>query len=91
MFISLGVLRERNSFISVSEKFGTEKLYRFVRRIRRNHYDNIWEERKKNYLDWRHIVQIIEHSDSEDDVLNFETLPRQSEFKKISQKKMKNM
>lgn len=70
--------------IAYVEKFGTEKLYRFVRRIRRNYYDNIWEERKKNYLDWRHIVQIIEYSDSEDDVLNFETLPRQSKFKKIS-------
>lgn len=70
--------------IAYVEKFGTEKLYRFVRRIRRNYYDNIWEERNKNYLDWRHIVQIIENSDSEDDVLKFETYLWESKFKKIS-------
>jgi hypothetical protein len=69
--------------IAYVEKFGTQKLYQFVRRIRRNYFDNIWKERNKNYLDWRHIVQIIEYSKSVDDVFKFETLPRQSEFKKI--------
>ena len=70
--------------IAYVEKFGTEKLYRFVRRIRRNYFDSKWKERNKNYLDWRHIVQIVEYSDSEDDVLKFETYLWESKFKKIS-------
>lgn len=70
--------------IAYVEKFGTEKLYRFVRRIRRNYFDSKWKERNKNYLDWRHIVQIVEYSDSEDDVLKFETYLWESKFKKVS-------
>lgn len=58
----------------------------FLRRLRKNYYDNQWEERNKNFIDWRHIIQIIEKSTSEQDVLTFDTSSeeRKKEFKTIS-------
>lgn len=61
-------------------KFKPEEIavYSFLRRLRKNYFDNIWEDRKENYLDWRYILQIIEKSDSLEQILNYE-----SEFKEI--------
>jgi hypothetical protein len=65
------------------EKFETPTLfYEFVRRIRKNYFDN--KRNRGNFVDWRHIIQIIELSKKEADVLRFETKTRESEFKKIS-------
>jgi len=42
-------------------KFPDSKYFTdFVRRIRKNHFDKIWKERNKNYVDWRYILQIID-------------------------------
>lgn len=65
-------------------KFKDVDLYQFVRRIRKNYFDNKWTERKTNYLDWRHIIQIIEFSNTEDEALKFETKINIDKFKKIS-------
>lgn len=65
-------------------KFGNRNLYQFVRRIRKNFFDSKWNERNINYVDWRHIIQIIEFSKSEEEVLRFETIKKIGEFKKIS-------
>lgn len=50
----------------VAKQGKTDKLYPFMRRLRRNHYDGIWGKsengqtrRGKNYMDWRYMVQII--------------------------------
>lgn len=71
--------------IAFIEKFGLgAKFYEFVRRIRKNHFDKKWGERNSNYIDWRHIIQIIEFSLTEDQVLMFETKSIENKFKKIS-------
>ncbi|HZL09515.1 MAG TPA: DUF262 domain-containing protein [Prolixibacteraceae bacterium] len=71
--------------IAYLEKFSQgAKFYEFVRRIRKNYFDKKWEERNCNYLDWRHIIQIIEFSDTEEQVLLFETKSNLNRFKKIS-------
>lgn len=59
-------------------------IYQFVRRLRKNHYDKIWKERNENYIDWRHIIQIINFSDIEEDVFIYDTFASSSKFKKIS-------
>ncbi len=80
--VSLDVLLPLVAYV---EKFQThENLYHFIRRIRKNFFDKKWEDRKKNYLDWRHIIRIIELSESEIEVLRYETLSRAEKFKKIS-------
>jgi hypothetical protein len=60
-----------------------QNLYQFVRRIRKNYFDKIWKERNTNFVDWRYIIQIIEFSKTENDVLEFETKATESKFKKI--------
>lgn len=48
----------------------TDLLYRFIRRIRKNHFDGVWgktdsnqlSRRGENYVDWRYIIQIINKS-----------------------------
>lgn len=45
-----------------------KELYLFIRRIRKNHFDNVWckddenqtSRKATNYVDWRYIVQIID-------------------------------
>ncbi|MEA3318301.1 MAG: DUF262 domain-containing protein [Bacteroidota bacterium] len=60
--------------ITYLEKFEEPKyFYEFLRRIRKNYFDNKWEERKTNFVDWRYIIQIIEYSANEEDVLKYET------------------
>jgi hypothetical protein len=72
--------------ITYVEKFGTngDSFYQFVRRIRKNAFDKKWKERNENFIDWRHIIQIIEFSSTEAEVLIYDTLNNQNNFKKIS-------
>lgn len=54
------------------KKYGTETLYSFARRIRKNYFDLVWSKdgsnqpsrRGANYVDWRYIIQIISQSDA---------------------------
>ena len=63
-------------------KFPDAKLfYEFVRRIRRNYFDK--KRMRSNFVDWRHIVQIIELSEKEEDVLKYGTIDRKDKFKNI--------
>ena len=49
-------------------------LYKFIRRIQKNHFDGVWSKtdsnqlsrRGKNYVDWRYIIQIISKSSISD-------------------------
>jgi hypothetical protein len=45
-------------------------IYQFLRRLRKNYYDNAWK--RGNYVDWRYILQIIEKSHSVEDCFKFE-------------------
>jgi hypothetical protein len=56
----------------------------FIRRLRKNYFDKKWNERNSNYVDWRHIIQIIEFSENEEQVLTFETLKNSDRLAKIS-------
>ena len=58
-------------------------LYDFIRRLRKNHFDK--KRERGNYIDWRHIIQIIEETDKskEDTILLYETKPNESSFKNI--------
>lgn len=72
--------------ISYLEKFpvSDECFYQFVRRLRKNFYNQEWIDRKDKYVDWRHIIQIIGLSENSEDLLNFKTLKHQDKFKSIS-------
>ena len=59
------------SFISKFEN-KEDECYQFLRRLRKNYFDQKWKERNRNYVDWRYVLQIIEKSDSIDKVLQFE-------------------
>lgn len=75
--------------IAYCKKFQEPKLlYEFVRRIRKNYFDKEWKDRTHNFVDWRHIVQIIELSEKEVDVIKFKTLEHQESFKAISNVKL---
>lgn len=61
---------------------------RFLRRLRKNHYDKEWKRAEnKNFVDWRYLVQIIEKSETEEDVLTFNT-EEKDDFKIISNVKL---
>lgn len=80
--ISLDVVLPLVAYI---EKFTEpQNLYQFIRRIRKNFFDNKWTERKENFVDWRYIVQIIGFSESELEVLEFENRNYSERFKKIA-------
>lgn len=88
--VSLSWFREADlnivlPLIVYCEKFPKlEYFYEFVRRIRKNHYDKKWKDRNANYVDWRHIIQIIQFSEKESDILKFEVSNLQEKFKNIS-------
>lgn len=68
--------------ISYLEKFPQPQFFcEFVRRIRKNYFDRI--RKRGSALDWRHLIQIIELSNDEKDVLTFSTELNQNQFKKI--------
>jgi uncharacterized protein with ParB-like and HNH nuclease domain len=61
--------------LSFVDKFGTEgaACYQFLRRLRKNYFDLIWKERNQNYVDWRYLLQIIEKSNSIEEILHYQT------------------
>jgi len=63
-------------------KFPNHNLFNdFFRRLRKNYINT--KRKIGNKIDWRHIIQIVEYSNSEEDVLNFDTLINEPHFKKI--------
>ncbi|MCL2650236.1 MAG: DUF262 domain-containing protein [Candidatus Azobacteroides sp.] len=71
--------------IAYLQKFNEPTLFfEFVRRIRKNHFDKIRDYRKGNFVDWRHIVQIIEFSENEYNMLSFEIKKQEGKFKNIA-------
>ena len=54
-------------------------INQFVRRLRKNYFDNKRKERNSNYLHWRYILQIIEKSKSLESCLTF----KNENFEKI--------
>lgn len=57
-------------------------IYPFLRRLRKNHFDKTIKERNDNYVDWRHILQILEYCSQHDTpVLKFNH--SDDNFKKI--------
>ena len=63
-------------------KYSEESINPFLRRLRKNYFDGHkdWKERKENYVDWRHIIQLIQKSTSID---NLFFLSKASNFKEI--------
>lgn len=60
------------AFISKFEN-DKERIFQFLRRLRKNYFDLKWKDRNHNYIDWRYILKIIEKSNSIEQVLQFET------------------
>ena len=58
-----------------------EKHYFFLRRLRKNYFDGLRNERNQNFVDWRHILEIIEKIENAEDVFTY-TSAKES-FKKI--------
>lgn len=59
--------------ITYVAEHGINDLYKFARRLRKNHYDGIWSKtdneqtrRGKNYIDWRYLIQIINQTEDSD-------------------------
>lgn len=61
-------------------KYADESIYPFLRRLRKNFFDQKWEKRKNNYVDWRHLIQLINKSTSTDHLLTYSD---NSNFKEI--------
>lgn len=61
--------------LSFINKFGNEEAecYQFIRRLRKNYFDQKWKERNIHYVDWRYVLQIIENSSSVKDILSYQT------------------
>ena len=64
----------------------------FIARLRKNFYDlrrtrnpeQIGNtNRSRTYVDWRHIIQLVEMSKKEEDVLVFDTMKNKDKFKRI--------
>lgn len=51
-----------------------EGCYQFLRRLRKNHFDQKWKERNDNYVDWRYVLQIVEGSTASTNILTYNTL-----------------
>ena len=49
-----------------------DDVYLFLRRLKKNYFDNKEPCRKHNYIDWRYILQIIEKEDTLNSCLNWE-------------------
>ena len=70
------IIRQQNILLpllcfmeNVSEK--EEDVYPFLRRLRKNYFDEKRKGRNGNYVDWRYILKIIEISKVTDDVFKF--------------------
>lgn len=64
-------------------KYPTELINPFLRRLRKNYFDGHkdWKERKDNYINWRHLIQLIDKSTSIENLFCFSD---NSNFKNIS-------
>ncbi|WP_264564418.1 DUF262 domain-containing protein [Flavobacterium sp. N3904] len=62
-------------------KYSEESINSFLRRLRKNYFDEQRNERKENYIDWRHLVQLVDKSKNIDDLFCFTD---DSNFKNIS-------
>lgn len=69
-----------------------KRMRDFVERLRKNYFDmrrvrNPSQEegiiKSGSYVDWRHVIQIVELSEDEEALLTFETKGRDANFKKI--------
>lgn len=60
------------SFISKFEN-NKENTCLLLRRLRKNYFDLKWKDRNSNYIDWRYILQIIEKSNSIEQILQYDT------------------
>lgn len=49
-----------------------ENTYRLLRRLRKNYFDLQRSDRNNNYVDWRYILQMIEASDTIEQLLQFD-------------------
>ena len=58
-----------------------EKFYEFVRRIRKNYFD--YKRKRDNFVNWRHIIQIIDFAKTEKEVFLFETKANEILFEKF--------
>jgi hypothetical protein len=54
-------------------KYPNELLNPFLRRLRKNYFDGHkdWKERKDNYADWRHLIQLIQKSTSIENLFSY--------------------
>lgn len=64
-------------------KYPKESINPFLRKLRKNYFDGHkdWKERKENYVDWRHLIQLIDKSTSIENLFCFSD---DSNFKEIS-------
>ena len=64
-------------------KYSEESINSFLRRLRKNYFDGHkdWKERKENYIDWRHLIQLLDKSTGIENLLSFSN---ESNFKEIS-------
>lgn len=68
--------------IQFKVKYPEHSVYPFLRRLRKNFFDGRWgDSRKSNYVDWRHLIQMIDQSADPDDLLHFKG---GTNFKEIS-------
>jgi hypothetical protein len=60
--------------LSFLSKFDNKKdeCYLFLRRLRKNYFDQKWKDRNGNYVHWCYVLQIIEKSESIDEILKFD-------------------
>ena len=79
-----GLQKEASTNILLPILFFIEKISddindvnQFIRRLRKNYFDNKRKDRNANYIDWRFVLQIIEKSNSLEECLVF------SKFDKI--------
>ena len=62
-------------------KYPEESITPFLRRLRKNYYDGLWDKRNENYINWRHLIQLIDKSTSIENLFCFSD---NSNFKNIS-------
>ena len=69
--------------IQFKTKFAEEPVNQILRRLRKNYFDGHkdWKERKNNYVDWRHLIQLLDKSTGIENLLSFSN---ESNFKEIS-------
>ena len=78
------------AYLAKFDNCDLEKFEAFVRRLRKNHFD---QQRSRNpnadgvsssYVDWRHVIQIVELSETEEGVLTISTIDNRDRLKNIS-------